>query len=137
MLSRDVQFGIRIGSDWPQNGTNLGLFTIRFSTLWHGFVFILLQCLRFIYLNNCWERKTKNRKNTRFLTHFLSFFLSCNFLFLLFPYKIHNVNSTRQNRNLKKEKLYNLINYSNKLCFIKAFITILIHFRDISTFKFT
>ena len=31
---RHVKFGIQIGSDWPPNGTNLGLFKISFSTFW-------------------------------------------------------------------------------------------------------
>ena len=32
--TRYVKFGIRIGLDWPPNGTNLGLFKISFSTFW-------------------------------------------------------------------------------------------------------
>ena len=32
--SRDGQFGIQIGSDWPPNGINLGLLKICFSTFW-------------------------------------------------------------------------------------------------------
>ena len=32
--TRDVKFGIQIGSDRPPNATNLGLFNISFSTFW-------------------------------------------------------------------------------------------------------
>ena len=36
ILKLDVKFCIQIGSDWPPNGTNVGLFKISFSTFWLG-----------------------------------------------------------------------------------------------------
>ena len=35
-ISGYVKLGIQIGSDWPPNVTNLGLFKISFSTFWLG-----------------------------------------------------------------------------------------------------
>ena len=34
VYSRDATFGIQIESDWPTNGTNLGLFKISLYTFW-------------------------------------------------------------------------------------------------------